>query len=139
MSYFNDVPVAPPSDGDPVAWGIRTGGHGAEELTGPALPHELGPAPIAGVPCRVCGETDDDERARVDLHTRCVELAAHRAKAKRRVLRHHRELTHDQLVAKLARARAAAPQPDEPEAVVADHDLTHDELGPGALATEGLS
>ena len=96
-------------------------------------------APIAGVPCRVCGETDDDERAQADLHTRCVELAAHRAKAKRRVLRHHRELTHDQLVAKLARARAAAPQPDEPEAVVADHDLTHDELGPGALATEGLS
>ena len=31
MSDFNDVPVAPPSDGDPVAWGIRTGGHGGSK------------------------------------------------------------------------------------------------------------
>lgn len=139
-------PAAPP---DPSPTAAATGRVGPRRRVVAAAGNVSPPiATGTGVPCRVCGKDDGEDRAQADLHVRCIEKAAKAARA--RAHPPGRRLTRATLVARLAaerdttrssRARATAAQVDPDEL---DHqepaeleDLRED-LGPGALSTEGL-
>lgn len=106
-------------------------------------PAASAPAPTAELePCRVCKTTDPAHgRSQADLCGRvgCIETAAHRAQRRDRALLHARTLTTEQVIARLRKERTSRVRDDHPDDAGDDvAPFDPDDLGPGALATDGL-